>query len=719
MTEPWNEKRVFLEASELSGPAREEYLQRACPEPAQRMRIEALLRHHDELVTDGEGAELLPAMIGEFSIIGKIGEGGMGVVYLAWEDDLDRAVAIKVIASQLAGSEEAVARLRNEAKAAAALDHPSIVRVYRYGEDKGRHYIAMEFIKGQTLAERIRERWSASADAPVDGDAFVREVATWISQVADALDHAHRRSTPIVHCDVKPSNIIIDAQGLAHLTDFGIARMLDPEGPTMHGGLSGSVYYMSPEQALSTARVDHRSDIFSLGSVLYEALAGRRPFDGDSIERVLFAIRADDPPKLRGVNPSIHVDLETICHKATEKEPERRYQTAAHMAADLRCYLEGRPILATPPSLARRARHQLRRHARLIALSSIAMLAVLVLIAASIIKANRDASLGWLAVRAASPSMVYLRAHDDARHVAPARRLGRVPIERLSLEPGQYRVIVVRERDEASVEFNLWLKPGREMAMDVEALDTTQYTFRSVRSLLGAFHVHPEEDDSMVLVEGGLYEFATRPVDDPALRPPVTLEPFLIDKREVSNREYKAFVDATGHRAPILWRAFPDFDAIADLPVMWVSYDDAEAYARWRGKRLPTLFEWHAAVRGREARLYPLASGETTPSEPEVPQFRASLADIAESYAAHVWPVTEPAPWDDPAGLLHTYSNVREMTGTLTSSGGGVFMAGRGWAKPPRLEDLSSVWTATTAERDPMAGFRCARSVVRPGKDKP
>lgn len=428
MSDTWNEKQVFLDAIRLPPEDREAFLRAACPDEGKLARLRSLLRHHaalTEAAIDGP----LPESIADYSILGRIGSGGMGVVYLGWDDQLERAVAVKVIAEHLAGSELAMGKLRNEAKAVAALDHPAIVRVYRYGQDGARQYIAMEFIEGPTLAEKWRSGSAPRdwAQSPTRSRAEAREAARLVAQIADALEHAHRRG--VVHRDVKPSNILVDREGHAHLTDFGIARIIGPDSPTLTGTLAGSVHYMSPEQAAAhPGRVDHRSDIFSLGVVLYEGLTGRRPFDGHGVEQVLHAIRVKSPPRARRLNPAIPVDLETICHKALEKDPALRYQSAAEFSADLNSFLTGGTIIARPPNRGRRARMWAGSHAKLLTWLLVGVLAAGLGGAGLLLKRAHDSRMAWVSARSSSPARAYLREVDPSLQLASrSRDLGPTP----------------------------------------------------------------------------------------------------------------------------------------------------------------------------------------------------------------------------------------------------------------------------------------------------
>lgn len=721
MSTTWNEKQVFLEAIRLPPTERMEYLRRACPDEGKLARIQTLLKHHAALAEAGSVGELLPDSIGEYRIIGRIGSGGMGVVYLGWDDHLERAVAVKVIADHLAGSELAIGKLRNEAKAVAALDHPAIVRVYRYGEEAGRQYIAMEYIEGPTLAEQWRQDLAGAAgpDSPTRFRSHVKAVAGLLAQVADGLEHAHRRG--VIHRDVKPSNILVDREGKAHLTDFGIARMIGPDSPTFTGGLAGSVHYMSPEQAAANSqRVDHRSDIFSLGVVLYEALTGRRPFEGSGVEQVLYAIRAKSPHRARKLNPAIPVDLETICHKALEKDPSHRYQTAAHLSADLGCFLAGRPILARPPRWHRRARLWARAQAKLLTWLLVAALLAGLGAAGSFINHQAGEKYAWVSIRSSSPARAYIREADGSLRLAPrARPLGPAPLSRVKVPSGQARVTLVRDSDGSVCEFNLVLRPGRAAHTAVAAVDSNRYACAAGGERIGVYRGSAEVAPEMVTIGGGVYDFAKAGPVEPVLRGPVELEAFAIDRTEVSNREYKEFVDATGYPPPVVWRALPAFERIADLPVVWLSLEDAEAYARWRGKRLPTLFEWQAAARGIEGRLYPAGLDGPPALRDSAPPYKPELQDIADSYLAHVRPTMTPAPWDDPRGLLHTFSDARELTATVTADGQHVYVAGRGWPDPADLRTLARLETASSTQRGPTSGLRCARSLTSPVKETP
>ena len=321
----------------------------------------------------GKGAgETLPDL-GELVVRRELGRGACGVVYLAYQSSLDRDVAVKVIE---ASQTRSAVRFRRETTAEAKLKHPGIVQVYYTGETARHMFVVMDYVKGGTLEgvidrQRTRRAGVSTVRAAENGSGRDEpaRAALLVAQIAEALHHAHGQG--IIHRDVKPSNILIDEESAPHLADFGLAKDISAETISKSGELLGTPFYMSPEQIrLKRLEVDGRTDVYSLGVVLYEMLTCERPFHGDTLDSLFQEIRTKSPQSVRKLNNRVPRDLEVICLKAFEKAPADRYQSAQEFARDLRSFLDGAPIRARPPGLARRAQRLLRRQA--IALSAIA-----------------------------------------------------------------------------------------------------------------------------------------------------------------------------------------------------------------------------------------------------------------------------------------------------------------------------------------------------------
>jgi len=394
-----NALEIFEQALAVAPAELAEFLQQACLENEElRAEVDSLLAAHseaDQFLSVGDTDAPRPsglapsslidnptkpgARLGDFLIEKQIGAGGMGVVYQAEQISLKRRVALKVLPAHLRFSASAKARFRHEIEAAARLHHSNIVAVHTTGEAEEIQFYAMELIDGPSLGALIRqlraspipELRSASGvetteeqapnticsaadltaaseieDQP-SWDNFLHErlsknyfdsIATILAEVADGLAYAHTHK--VIHRDIKPSNLLFSLDGRLHVSDFGLARMLEQPGITQTGEFVGTPFYMAPEQvSASIGQVDGRTDIYALGATLYEMLTLQPLFPGESRDQVIAQIGRDEPMSPRRLNKRVPRSLETICLKAIEKDPARRYQTADVMASDLRCYV--------------------------------------------------------------------------------------------------------------------------------------------------------------------------------------------------------------------------------------------------------------------------------------------------------------------------------------------------------------------------------------------
>jgi predicted Ser/Thr protein kinase len=431
---------LFDQAADLPPAAQRALLDAACADdPGLRAQVEQLLANDARLQADdrtdflqspllrsapdrppaGDPATLagqppLPAQLGRYRIVRRLGEGGMGTVYEAEQDDPRRTVALKVMRPGL-DSPELRKRFTQEARILGQLHHSGIAQVYDAGATAdGRLYFAMEFIRGLPLGEHVRLR-GLTPSARLE----------LVARVCDAVEHAHQQG--VIHRDLKPANILVEESGQPKVLDFGVAYatgggLLDTSAHTRTGQILGTLGYMSPEQVAGDPQaIDTRSDVYALGVILYELLADRLPLPLDHLPlpEVIRVVQEVEPSRLGSINASYRGDVETIVGKALAKDKARRYATAGELAADIRRYLGNEPIHARPPSALYQLRKFARRHKALVGGVVATVLALVlglvgtILFAVGEVREKREAQFQAYRARIAA-AVAALSAHDVA-----------------------------------------------------------------------------------------------------------------------------------------------------------------------------------------------------------------------------------------------------------------------------------------------------------------
>ena len=674
--------------------------------------------------------------IAHYRLVEHLGAGAMGVVWKAIDTTLDREVAIKFLPEAFAHDPDRLARFEREAKVLASLNHPNIAAIYGLHEHDGRRFLAMELVRGRTLTSEI-----ASGITP-------SRIVDLAAAISDGLAAAHRQH--IIHRDLKPDNIMIDAEGRLKILDFGLAKVAgDAPTPdaetalrevttTRKGTILGTVAYMSPEQAQGHP-LGPRSDVFTFGVVLYEMTTGQRPFTGSNTVSVLSSILRDTPPPVSRLAPSAPPPLDPIIARCLEKNPDARYDSS-----ELRDHLTAlRTSLISDPALSAMTRK--RSPLRWVAAGAV----LVVLAAGGAWMMRRHAQQRWLRTEALprlEATVDRIQALDEGRESWDAFVLaGKIDevspndplVDRLrkkftrevtitSDPPGA--TVSLRYYDEPDapplivgktplvkilfprgftrVQLDL---PGKRSVHDVIwnfslVGDTWNYPFRDAAEL-------PEE---MTFVPAGSFELYLPGFDHLKKEP---LEAFLMDRHEVTNREFKRFVDAggysdskywresivdkgrtlgfkeavalfidgTGRPGPATWELGSYPEGQGDFPVSGVSWYEAAAYAAWAGKRLPTIFHWNrAAFTVASSRIVPMANlGGKGP--------RA----VGSTRSMNRF------------GTMDLAGNVREWTWNSTDGGQGRFILGGGWSDPDW--GFSDTYAQPPLDRSPTNGFRCIR----------
>ena len=569
---------------------------------------------------------MIGQQLSHYTVIDKIGEGGMGAVYRAIDTRLNRVVAIKVLHAQTRSDPDRQRRFLQEAQSASALNHPNIVSIFDIDSASGVDFIAMEHVDGRTIAAII-----------TDGPLPIDQALEYAIQIAGALAAAHEAG--LIHRDVKPPNVLVTRSGHVKVLDFGLAKLMhsgvESAAPTQSaapatasGVVSGTAAYMSPEQAEGQS-LDARTDIFAFGALLYEMLTGRPAFQGRSVLSTMAAVLHEQPIPIRDVRAEVPEELQRIVARCLEKDPRKRYQSAAELTADLRSLQAPRPDTGRLRSLGAPA---------------IAALVVVLILGAAVITTLlvRSSRAKWARsvalpeveamVNRGQPDQAFRLLRQVQRIIPDDPQLAR--IENNVTDPSVLRTTP----DGAEVSTKFYLDPGGEWIK----VGTTPLQNALVPFGYRRWQVTKDGYDTREIASGPRAPAIalTRTGDGPrgmVLIPatavstvtlPAPVEDFWIDRFEVTNREFKAFVDAggytnreywkqpfiengrdipwdiamrrfrdaTGRPGPAGWELSTYSEPQAEFPVTGVSWYEAEAYAEYAGKSLPTYYHWYQAA---------------------------------------------------------------------------------------------------------------------------
>ena len=746
------------------------------------------LRAYQDMLPRGEDGPSI-STLGDYSIVRQVGRGGMGIVYEAWQNSINRRVALKVLPAGVAADSRTMSRFVREAHVAGKLKHPHIVSVYGMGVESQTPYYAMEFVDGETLAGFLsRQSLDLTKNPPessVDGNPerasgtqvdseYCSRMAGYFIGVAKGLYRAHQQG--VIHRDVKPSNLMLESTestavspGIERtqsscgtdannsprqskrvdklrLLDFGLARYAGGESLTMTGDVVGTVAYMSPEQARPDrgADVDHRTDIYSLGATMYEALTLRPPLKGRDAQDTLNQIAYQEPLAPRSINPHLPRDLETIILRCLRKDPTDRYPDANSVAADLERFLQGVPIEARPQSTIEKIARQGWRSRRLVAVVTVVSSVVLPLAFFSHSQQRDLRELEW--VQKATPriqkSIEQQRFIDAFQLVQRALKLApedstiqglrRSIVRKISATtdpPGAK--ISIREYENPD---GIWLDLGRSPLTNVEA-PVGNYRWRLELPSFGtqyfARKIANDENGNFVFelgpltgphagmkrISAGEHTVSIKTKDEV-----VDLSEYWIDQREVTNAEYQQFVDAGGYERKEFWRdefvlkdsklTFDDairrfrdgtgelgpstwsngryMNGTGDHPVSGVSWYEASAYARFCQKSLPTIFHWRAAAALHLVRdISPYSPGKTS-----------NIGTDALAPAGKYPALT-------PVGLQDMIGNVKEWCTNRNKGSDNRFALGGSWKDP--AYSYAHFPSYSPWNRGVRLGFRCVR----------
>jgi serine/threonine-protein kinase len=540
--------------------------------------------------------------IGRYQIERELGQGGMATVYLALDSLFERRVAIKVLPRQFTEDLRSLQRFEGEAKMIASLEDPAIVPVYDFGQDEGWPYLVMRYMSGGTLGERM-----------VGQPLALEEVSRYLNRLAPALDLAHEKG--IIHRDLKPDNVLFDGEGRPYLADFGIAQLTEA---THTVTLRGTPAYMSPEQVQEDEDLDGRSDIYALGVMLYEMLAGVQPYVAQTTVKQLLMHVTEPVPDVLAANPDLPAGTQAVIDKVMAKDREERYQTAMELAEAVQQLMAQPTAKIEPPVVAVQQTVQDEAGP----------------------EAVPDTSAEELVAEASVVSAVEEKTQESAPFPPSLEKKGSEARLRLPAWAWWVGAIVVvlllafgirsifggggddmpEATDESGVEIAAVVssatatttpEPVNTATAEPSPRATQDPNLPPPEPTLGSVWERPQDKMAMVYVPAGTFLMGSEDGDsDEIPMHDVTLDGFWVDETEVTNAHYKQCVDAGECEAS----SYEDDSTYNGdrYPVVGVSWNDADAYCRWTGGQLSTEAQWEYAARGPEGKKYPWGEEEPT-----------------------------------------------------------------------------------------------------------